>query len=619
MSNDFIQRASQFNQLLQSYDHEGIALHIPQDNTVQHNVCYENLLQSNKAGDWLHILQNNNILQQNLPIFLDGLAVRLPFKDMRDDSGNYTGYDQVLNYNQNYFNAFSAKEEEIKATGKLYLALRNTNSNSAPTGGGHFYLCQVDLNTHQINIINSYKDTDDGKKDFFGHQIQQFLVKTNLAKEHDVFQTNFYISKSNTDTNNLCASGIFYNICALEGGVDINSIPEKMPENLAKLFFHLASNNVENNTELKNLLTKLQTGNGIYTNFNIICLNENSTIPSKNIKHYGEVVKNATKDCFWYTTNSIRNNNTDTVFVFGANSGHFVNRSAGGGGQASATSGQSNVFPINTISNTLDSKIYNFYTNSAEQILTTFVKNGGKVVFPTSDDYGTSTCGTGIANSGENKPYGLSGQKYATDLFYRLRLIETEDPPAKYPADNMAEYNEAMNELEKQVAKMIEGKENKKPEPQEQPSELPKKTPKNKDPAPTRQKHKPDTRKLPDENTKDIASQKNPIINQNVPKNNPQVHKHYQLRQAREVGFWTTDIGKAIKALIYLFTAFIGGFLLEAMGFFGNTKRQEVNHSSKKNPIDPKRENIYKHKSRKREQRLLSLTNTHKKMGQEYI
>ena len=124
-----------------------------------------------------------------------------------------------------------------------------------------------------------------------------------------------------------------------------------------------------------------------------------------------------------YSYNLIQRKNNDSIFVFGANEGHMIDRSVTGGGQANATGGNYNVVPIISTDytddrksdeqkfvvskyncNTLEQrkKLFNVYHNEIKKIVTEFIKLGGKIVFPIKEGNKGSSIGTERADYWRN-------------------------------------------------------------------------------------------------------------------------------------------------------------------------------------------------------------------------
>jgi hypothetical protein len=159
---------------------------------------------------------------------------------------------------------------------------------------------------------------------------------------------------------------------------------------------------------------------------------------------YGRLTNNGK---LWFDKYTIEANADDTVFVFGANQGHYKDRTLRGLGQAEQTFGMKNTFPINTMSEN-DSLEWQ-YMKRAKNILIEFLQAGGKVVFPVNKD--GSTVGTGIAANGYQAP---KGKKYAEALAKALLELENiEVVPNPDPINvkkAMDEYIARMDDLEKE-------------------------------------------------------------------------------------------------------------------------------------------------------------------------
>ncbi|MDB2550905.1 hypothetical protein N9X24_03490 [Rickettsiales bacterium] len=148
----------------------------------------------------------------------------------------------------------------------------------------------------------------------------------------------------------------------------------------------------------------------------------------------------------FYTAETILKNQEDTLFVFGGNAEHTMNRGAAGDGQALATVGNDNIFPIITKKDISFDNL-EYYKKETKAILIEFVKNGGKVVFPLTDDGKKVNVGTNLAPNPEM-------QKWATDLYQELQEITVINDS---PKEAMSKYHKDMNALEKKMEGRVAG------------------------------------------------------------------------------------------------------------------------------------------------------------------
>jgi hypothetical protein len=180
----------------------------------------------------------------------------------------------------------------------------------------------------------------------------------------------------------------------------------------------------------------------------------------------GEQIQQYAGQRNYYTQQTIKNNNQDTIFVFGANDRHIKNRSLGGSGQASATKDQKNVFPIVTTNyGNISNEKLTKHQEGTRAIAEQFVENGGKVVFPMkyategdvtllkSEGYEKNietgdlvvNVGTGIA--GQN--YIEGSRKFAQELYNDLR--KTKKITSHSMTSTMQKFHDNMDTLEKNV------------------------------------------------------------------------------------------------------------------------------------------------------------------------
>jgi uncharacterized protein (TIGR02452 family) len=142
--------------------------------------------------------------------------------------------------------------------------------------------------------------------------------------------------------------------------------------------------------------------------------------------------------------------NADTVFVFGANAGHTINRTGNSGdaGQAEAVfqAGKPNVLPIITRQDSLSKEKLEFYKTETKIIIKEFVAHGGKVVFPLTKDGTKVNVGTNLASNPEM-------QKWATNLYNELQRVKVIQHD---PTGAMKGYNDAMNKLQQVMKKKEE-------------------------------------------------------------------------------------------------------------------------------------------------------------------
>jgi len=168
------------------------------------------------------------------------------------------------------------------------------------------------------------------------------------------------------------------------------------------------------------------------------------------LKEGGEINTKYAGDKNYYTAETIRDNASDTVFVFGANAGHTTNRTGNSGdmGQAAQVfgAGTPNVLPIITRRDSLPEDQLNFYKIKTQEIIRDFVAHGGKVVFPL-------TTGGKEVNVGTNRALNPKMQEWATDLYKELQEVRVIE---HYPTGAMQRYNDAMNDLQQTMKKREE-------------------------------------------------------------------------------------------------------------------------------------------------------------------
>jgi hypothetical protein len=153
----------------------------------------------------------------------------------------------------------------------------------------------------------------------------------------------------------------------------------------------------------------------------IIKLIETDTNNYNYINKYGNIQYINNQKYLWYDTKLIEERKNDTLFLFGANTGHMINRAMGGGGQASQTHENLNVVPIITVNrhNLSDDKI-NKYHREIENIVKLFYIYGLDIVFPMMNKT-ESSIGKGIA--GDTK-WSEEGNKFANELLANLKNIK---------------------------------------------------------------------------------------------------------------------------------------------------------------------------------------------------
>jgi len=182
---------------------------------------------------------------------------------------------------------------------------------------------------------------------------------------------------------------------------------------------------------------------------------------------YSEIVTDSKgKKHNFYTTGTIKHNENNAVFIFGANNAHMGSRTGRDSdmGQAKETRKHENVVPIVTTfdeeSEILKEKslerigLINRYHKLLGIIVLKYHSNGGIVVFPMVDNVNVNV-GTGLAGDTD---YAENGKNFAKELLEKLEK-NTVSVSVSNPEKAMEQFNKEMNELQQKVKdnKLFEG------------------------------------------------------------------------------------------------------------------------------------------------------------------